>query len=173
MDHAVGVLPSLLKSSLASALSTSEGVLHPEAVSDVLVKGISAFDDSITSDFLDLFSGGPDALSKYSDDEIRDIINDSQSGGRNSAKVLRCMRGSTVLISLIDPSSSQLWVASLGDCQAGSTKFAFPLAQIVHVIHLSARIQGIIVRVESVDIELQPQWQGPIGERPSKIPTSR
>jgi len=53
-----------------------------------------------------------------SDAEIRAIINDIDSGGKNLAKVLLCMRGSTCLISLVDPLRSNLWVASLGDCQA-------------------------------------------------------
>ncbi|KAF6763215.1 hypothetical protein DFP72DRAFT_841339 [Ephemerocybe angulata] len=32
--------------------------------------------------------------------------------------VLRCMRGTTVLIALVDPEGANLWVASLGDCTA-------------------------------------------------------
>jgi pyruvate dehydrogenase phosphatase len=120
VDYTVATLPSLVKSSLISALDISQGNLPSTTVSNILVTEISAFDESLTQDLLDLFPGGTETLSKLSDAEIRAIINDMDSGGKNLAKVLRCMRGSTCLISLIDPVQSHLWVASLGDCQAGS-----------------------------------------------------
>jgi len=66
-----------------------------------------------------MFPGGHDELSKLSDDEIKAVIHDSAAGGPNHAKVARCMQGSTVLVSLIDPNRDNIWVASLGDCQAG------------------------------------------------------
>jgi pyruvate dehydrogenase phosphatase len=120
VDHTVAALPSLVKSSLISALNASQGNLSLTAVSSILTTEISAFDESLTRDLLDLFPGGAETISKLSDAEIRAIVNDVDSGGKNLAKVLRCMRGSTCLISLIDPLQRHLWVASLGDCQAGS-----------------------------------------------------
>ena len=68
-----------------------------------------------SKDLLDLFPGGEASIDKMSDEEIKAIIND---GGRNAAIVSRCMRGTTLLIALIDPHYENLWVASLGDCVA-------------------------------------------------------
>jgi pyruvate dehydrogenase phosphatase len=118
VDYTVATLPSLLKSALISLLqSTSDAT--PDAVSDVLRTTIISFDNSLAQDFLDLFPGGTKTISKLTDKEIRKIINDQAAGGRSYAKVSRCMQGSTVLVSLIDPSRENVWVASLGDCQAG------------------------------------------------------
>ena len=88
-------------------------------MSDLLSKAIVSYDESLTKDLYDIFPGGHDELSKLSDDEIKAVIHDSAAGGQNHAKVARCMQGSTVLISLIDPDRDNVWVASLGDCQAG------------------------------------------------------
>ena len=109
------------------------------------MKAISEVDDAITRDIVGLFPGGPEQtpgcqivdarslatqirqIEELSDDEIHAIVNDMQAGGVNNAKVLRGMRGSTVLVSLVDPSGRNLWVASLGDCQAGSGCFSYIL----------------------------------------------
>lgn len=117
MNHVVVTLPGLLKSTLASSLSQGSG--SPLSISEVLKDTISAYDDALTKDLFDIFPGGVDEISRLSDEEIDKIVNDSEQGGSNWAKVLRCMHGSTVLISLIDPSKENIWVASLGDCQAG------------------------------------------------------
>lgn len=90
-----------------------------DVVSKVLVDAISELDNTITRDILEMFPGGPEELEKLSDEQIDTIVNDFGSGGVNNAKLLLGMRGSTVLVSLVDPSSSNLYVASLGDCQAG------------------------------------------------------
>lgn len=120
MDYVVNNLPSILHSVLAKALrSAGDGELNHDAVSKVLVDSISELDNNITRDILELFPGGPEALEKLSDEQIDTIVNDFDSGGVNNAKLLRGMRGSTVLIALIDPSGRNLYVASLGDCQAG------------------------------------------------------
>jgi pyruvate dehydrogenase phosphatase len=125
VDHIVETLHPIIKTSLISAMGNSGDVgLSPTSVSEILVKAISSLDEAIAKDLLDLFPGGPDIIAKLSDGEIRAIINDSESGGKNSAKLMRCMRGSTVLVSLIDPTGSNLWVVSLGDCQAGSVDYS-------------------------------------------------
>jgi len=87
-------------------------------VSNLLIKTISDFDRSILDDLLGLFPDGSDAIDRLSDSEINSIINDFDSGGTNHTKVLRCMQGSTVLVSLVDSEGLNLWVCSLGDCQA-------------------------------------------------------
>lgn len=87
---------------------------------------IQAVDDEILAQMLALFPGGgsSEALEKLSDDDIRAIIND---GGPNLHKVHLCMRGTTVVVSLVDPEAKDLWIASLGDSVAG--KFLIRVAQ--------------------------------------------
>lgn len=120
VDYVHEKLPSILHDFLANALkSAGEGILSRDVVSKVLVDSISELDNAITRDILDIFPGGPEDLEKMSDEQIDTIVNDFGSGGVNNAKLLLGMRGSTVLVSLVDPSGSNLYVASLGDCQAG------------------------------------------------------
>jgi len=109
VDHVVATLPTAVHDALVAAIAAPETL----DVSELLGKVIADIDERIGQEMLDLFPGGPDALANMSDDEIAAIIND---GGVNSAKVLRCMRGSTVLVALIGP-AHDVWVASLGDCQ--------------------------------------------------------
>jgi len=105
--------------SLALAQSDSFSLSSsPDRITSVLAEVITAFDESLLADFSALFPGGLDGISKLSEGEIEEIINDTDRGGQNLKKVHRCMRGSTALVSLVDPSGENLWVANLGDCQA-------------------------------------------------------
>ncbi|KAK7057317.1 C2H2 type zinc-finger-domain-containing protein [Favolaschia claudopus] len=108
VDHIVNTLPTAIHDALVAGLSTES-----LDVSAVLRDAIAQIDKQIGQDLLDLFPGGPDALANMTDDEVAALIND---GGVNSTKVLRCMRGSTVLVALVGP-ALDVWVASLGDCQ--------------------------------------------------------
>ena len=72
---------------------------------------IEAFDKSIVDDLMAIL---PSNLEDLEDEEAEKIANDE----RNAQTILRCMRGSTALIILVDPSRENLWVANLGDCQA-------------------------------------------------------
>lgn len=92
--------------------------IDPKVISSVLEEAIALLDNTMTQDLLRLFPN-PEIISTLSDAEIASIINDADSGGANSAIVTRCMRGSTVLVSLLDPGAENLWVASLGDSQSG------------------------------------------------------
>ncbi|KII92337.1 hypothetical protein PLICRDRAFT_103299 [Plicaturopsis crispa FD-325 SS-3] len=118
-NFAVAALPLFIESSLSAAFSTAGSKkLDYAEISGVLSKAIIDFDDRIGKAVQDIFPGGEVALSALTDDEIRAVINDQATGGKNSIKVLRAMRGSTVLVTLIDPKKENLWVASCGDCQA-------------------------------------------------------
>lgn len=119
MNHVVATLPTLLKSALTAA--TAKSSISHSSISDVLKETITAYDDSITKDLFDLFPGGINEILNLSDQEIDKVVNDQEQGGSNRAKVARCMHGSTVLVSLIDPSKENIWVVSLGDCQAGAS----------------------------------------------------
>jgi len=113
VDYVASVLPDTIQNALAKVILYNHA---PDAstISNVLTSTIASFDEDIGRALLALFPD-PEALAKLSDKEIREIIND---GGSNSTTVLRCMLGSTVLISLVNPSRTSLWTASLGDCAA-------------------------------------------------------
>ncbi|KAJ7045368.1 protein serine threonine phosphatase 2C [Mycena alexandri] len=112
VDHIAATLPSAIHDALAQGLTA--GPLAAPDVSELLRKVIADVDEGIGKAMLGLFPGGVDELAQLSDEDVAARIND---GGVNSAKVLRCMRGSTVLVALIGP-ALDVWVASLGDCQA-------------------------------------------------------
>lgn len=113
VDYTSDKLPSLIHSALQDLLN-KENAPSPDSVAEVLRNTISRFDESIGQALRDLF---PDesVLANMTDAQIRNIIND---GGPNYTTVRRCTRGTTVLVALVDPSKSNLWVASLGDCVA-------------------------------------------------------
>ncbi|CAK5265733.1 unnamed protein product [Mycena citricolor] len=110
VDYVVDAVPDAIHEALVGALAVDEA---PD-ISDLLRVAISGVDDQIKQEFLDLFPGGPDGLSSMSDEEIDVIINEDET---SALKVIRCMRGTTALVVLISP-SLDVYVASLGDCQA-------------------------------------------------------
>lgn len=85
-----------------------------EQVSDILKDSLQAVDDGIIKGLKDLFPS-VEALDKYSPEEIKKIVNEEEG---NYEKMRLCMHGSTALVALIDPKGKNLWVASVGDCQA-------------------------------------------------------
>lgn len=96
-----------------------EHELTPEYIGDLFSQAILKFDDAIAHDVLDLFGGSIEELENFSDKQIKDIINDQHLGGANWRKARLCMYGTTALVALVDPGHVNLWVANLGDCQAG------------------------------------------------------
>ncbi|KAF9051003.1 protein serine/threonine phosphatase 2C [Hymenopellis radicata] len=116
VDYALEALPAVIKYALSKLLANGSQA-EPVAISQMLIDAVRSFDESIAQALYDLFPD-VDTLLKLSDDDVQSIINDSDRGGNVSAVVLRCMRGTTALISLFDAASNNLWVASLGDCQA-------------------------------------------------------
>lgn len=107
--YAANMLPQKIRENLQAALSS--GTYSPEVISDALNSGIELFDKSLSDDFLAIL---PPNLEDLSDEDAEKIANDE----KNAQVILRCMRGSTALVALIDPGKQNLWVANLGDCQA-------------------------------------------------------
>ncbi|KAF8813609.1 protein serine/threonine phosphatase 2C [Phlegmacium glaucopus] len=112
-DYVAAVLPNIIRNALAEVI-VHDHTPDASTISNILTTTIASFDEDIGRALLTLFPD-PEALAKLSDEEIREIIND---GGSNSTTILRCIRGTTVLISLVNPSRTSLWIASLGDCAA-------------------------------------------------------
>ncbi|KAF8638793.1 hypothetical protein AX17_001852 [Amanita inopinata Kibby_2008] len=121
VEHVAYHLPIIVRDFMRQALSSDDGNqarnLSPDRVSNLFSQSIVAFDNAIANDVLDLF-GGLEGLDKYSDADIRNIINDQHDGGVNWKKTRLCMYGTTALVTLIDPNRENMWVANLGDCQA-------------------------------------------------------
>ncbi|EIN03627.1 protein serine/threonine phosphatase 2C [Punctularia strigosozonata HHB-11173 SS5] len=116
VEHTVNTLPSVIERALRKALaspSSSAAESTVSLISNLLVKEIKAFDEQLGKDLFDIFPEDIDPLTDLSGEEIRAILNDS---GERTLKGERCKQGSTVLISILDPSGRNLWVASLGDC---------------------------------------------------------
>jgi pyruvate dehydrogenase phosphatase len=87
-------------------------------IPNVIQAALTEFDEALVADLQALIPGNAETLAKMGDDEIKTIINDGD-GGENNVKVLRCMRGCTALVALVGPERENLWIANLGDCQAG------------------------------------------------------
>lgn len=116
MNYTLATLPGRIREKLTTVAEQQPEAITPERVADLLRTSIISFDEEITQGVLDLFPEGPVAIAGMSDDEIaaRTIVD-----GKPHPKVARCMSGSTALIAVLDP-DRQLYVASLGDCQAGN-----------------------------------------------------
>ncbi|KAG2104347.1 uncharacterized protein F5147DRAFT_807842, partial [Suillus discolor] len=109
VDHLISELPSLLMAGLLPTATDLEGV------SDVLTRAIFEVDEAIKRDFLEIFPEQVDEIATMSDIAVKARVNDQSSGGLNYQKALRCLRGSTILLTLADPTRKHLWVLNLGD----------------------------------------------------------
>ncbi|KAG2340530.1 protein serine/threonine phosphatase 2C [Suillus weaverae] len=108
-DYLVAELPSFLMAGLLPTAANLEGV------SDVLTRAIHDVDEAIKRDFLEIFPEEVDEIATMSDATVKARVNDQSSGGLNHRKALRCLRGSTILLALVDPTKKHLWVLNLGD----------------------------------------------------------
>ncbi|KAJ6552557.1 phosphatase 2C-like domain-containing protein [Mycena sp. CBHHK59/15] len=118
VDHVAHHLPIIIQEFLQDAFRKDPlQRVSPAFISGLFSRSIIAFDDAIAGDILKLF-GGAERLARYTDQEIREIVNDQEKGGDNYKKARLCMYGTTALVALIDPEYENLWVANLGDCQA-------------------------------------------------------
>ncbi len=118
VDYAAQTLPGQVKQKLEVITSRD-----PKHISEALVSAIVVFDDSIAQDFLRLVPD-PETIAQMTDDQITTMIRDLESSPEHNMSLKRCMHGSTALIALLDPPRRNLWVASLGDCQAGMQYFS-------------------------------------------------
>lgn len=94
--------------------------LRPEVIAETISQAIVHFDELIISRFLNVL---PEAyrtnLPTVNPGDIRQLINDRSRGGHCYLRTAQAMGGTTALITLTDPRRENLWVANLGDCQAG------------------------------------------------------
>lgn len=120
VEHVAYHLPIIIRDFMRAALANAAShTITPAYIADLFSRSIVAFDEAIAGDVLNLF-GGLEGLKNFTDAEIRSIINDQHRGGANWKKARLCMYGTTALVALVDPDHHNLWVANLGDCQAGT-----------------------------------------------------
>lgn len=121
MEHAARHLPIIVQELLHKLIPTPDAPSPaPDIVSDMLSSRITAFDNAIAGDVLELFPGGIDSLPARTDEEIRAVLNDFAGTGENYQRSRLCLYGTTALVALVDPAHENLWVANLGDCEAGT-----------------------------------------------------
>jgi hypothetical protein len=134
----------MIKQALESLLRSFRGHAagFSAAVSGILADCITRFDHSITNDFTRIFPGGPSpaALQGMSGTQIRHLFQDrTVSGGppgsQDLTAVTRCLQGSTVVVTLTDPSKHNLWIANLGDSQTGM----HACLHVVQIVNASTR----------------------------------
>ncbi|KAJ7733105.1 protein serine/threonine phosphatase 2C [Mycena olivaceomarginata] len=81
--------------------------------SQILRDSIVQLDESISSNFLDLFPRDLRRLSQISDEQVQNIFQ-RDSTGRSNRAAARCLGGTTLVLSLTDPHEKNVWVANLG-----------------------------------------------------------
>ena len=135
MEHTAHHLPIIVQELLYKLVPTPDAPMPaPDIVSNMLSSRITAFDNAIAGDVLELFPGGIESLPARTDAEIQAVVNDfanpgggggSTSGaGANYQKARLCLYGTTALVALVDPAHENLWVANLGDCESGTRVLA-------------------------------------------------
>ena len=105
-----------------------------DLVRELFSNAITAFDNAIAGDVLELFPGGIEPLPGRTDEEIQEVLNDFGDGrgiGANYQKARLCLYGTTALVALVDPAHENLWVANLGDCEAGTRSHVAPPPQLL------------------------------------------
>jgi pyruvate dehydrogenase phosphatase len=118
--YAATHLPALLHSRLRTLLAGDPDRAHlSQSVSDAIQEGIHAFDDSLTAGLKGVFPESPEELERLSDAEIRGRLADDLDGSKR-ARVIRCMRGTTVVLAITDSARENVWVANVGDSVAGT-----------------------------------------------------
>ncbi|KAG1899987.1 phosphatase 2C-like domain-containing protein [Suillus fuscotomentosus] len=118
VEHVAHHMPIIVREHL-ELITQKHGdrVVPPPLIADMFAMAIRAFDDAIANDVLELFPGGLSSLSRLSDLQIQEVLDDQLSGGQNYTKARLCLYGTTALVALVDPDHRNLWLANLGDCQ--------------------------------------------------------
>ena len=116
VEHTAYHLPIIVKELLSS--SPPERLQDPTEVSRILSEACTSFDRAIAGDILQVFPGGIKALANMPQSTIQAIIN-RNADPQFLKKARLCMYGTTALVSLVDPDHQNLWIANVGDCQAG------------------------------------------------------
>lgn len=120
VDYVRERLPPLIRMYLDTTLQQAFPALPaPEQISKVLSLAIAEVDAAITSDFLSMFSEAKVDIATTRPDVMKAFLRDSSASGAHYVRAARMLGGTTVLLTLFEETTSNLWVANLGDCCAG------------------------------------------------------
>ncbi len=98
-----------------------EAVPTPADISRVIQQELTSIDNLLRDDLLNLFPGGEEQLEGMSDKDFQDLATKWKTDGPDHTReVVSCVRGSTVVLALIDPPFENLWVANLGNSFAST-----------------------------------------------------
>jgi pyruvate dehydrogenase phosphatase len=112
VDYVARTLPLDIKQSLQSALA-AHGSIPSAHISEILQSSVIAIDNSIASQFLDLFPRDVDNLSRLKDSDIQSILDQNNGEHRNYDTMARSLGGTTLILSLTD-SKGNMWITNLG-----------------------------------------------------------
>ena len=133
-DYAAKVLPQQLCERITRNVSSTNAADISAAVEQALIKGIEDFDASLLHDFLKHFPQGADTNwdDPLWDDpaEVFEIFGFSREDPVFVA-ARRTIVGATALVGFIDREKKNLWVASLGDSEAGKSRPSLGCIRIV------------------------------------------
>jgi len=118
-DFAVSMLPKMIADRLTNSSRSTDDI------SRVLSESIRALDKEIEDGVTGLFANDVDALARLPQGAIDDTVR------RNHEKILLGMTGTTALVALIDEKTENLWIANLGDCQAGMCLIGYMFASML------------------------------------------
>ena len=103
-------LPAQISRRLEILVGNSVSITR-DSVSKVLAESIQEYDNSLLEKLLRVLPRGFETMSE---EELATLVNDQTVYNA----CIPCMRGSTALMALIDPTLCNLWVSNLGDSQA-------------------------------------------------------
>ncbi|KAL1744580.1 phosphatase 2C-like domain-containing protein [Schizophyllum fasciatum] len=131
-DYAAKVLPRQLCDRISR--TSCDAADFSASVERAFIEGIEEFDASLLDDVLKHFPQGPDTDwdDPLWDDrgEVYEIIGYGKEDPIFCA-VRRTIVGSTVIVAFVDKAKRNVWVASLGDSEAGALLVVFLLGRIV------------------------------------------
>ena len=121
-SYSAEVLPQQLCDRISRSISSGDAIDLSAVVEEALVKGIEDFDASLLDDVLKHFPQGVDT--DWDDplwDDPAEVFEIIGYSGDDPVFVAarRTIVGATVLVGFIDKQKRNLWVASLGDSEAG------------------------------------------------------
>ncbi|KAL1698494.1 phosphatase 2C-like domain-containing protein [Schizophyllum commune] len=164
-SYSAEVLPQQLCDRISRNISSSDAADLSTVIEEALVKGIEDFDTSLLDDVLKHFPQGADTDwdDPLWDDpaEVFEIIGYSKDDPVFVA-ARRTIVGATALVGFIDKQKRNLWVASLGDSEAGLLRAV--LGRVVDG-HLRCEVLNDLHNVDNPDEVAHLQAEHP-NERP-------
>ncbi|KAL0956064.1 hypothetical protein HGRIS_002233 [Hohenbuehelia grisea] len=119
VDYVKDRLPVGIKNTLQQAILARgrSSRMSSASISKILSDAVTGLDNALTSDFMRLVPDltRPGRTETLPESNVRRVFDKRSS---NYVAAARCLGGSTVVASLIDPQTRNLWVVNLGDCRA-------------------------------------------------------